>query len=320
LQIDTVEYRKFENSITLNGKVTANQDNVVQVFPMVSGKIQDIHVMLGDHVNKGQILGVIKSPEMAGYSSSLINAQTNLEVTQKNLQAAKEMFEGGLSSQQDYIAAKASYQQALAELARVKEVIQVNGGGTQGNYLVTAPISGFIIEKNATNGMDIRSDNGNDLFTISDLKNIWVIGDVYESNIPNVHLGDSVDITTLSYPDTIFHGKIDKVMNVLDPVNKVMTVRVPLPNPGYLLKPQMFASVTVLEPENKEMLAVPSSAVIFDHSQYYVLVFNSRTNVVITPVQIVKTTRKITYISGGVQEGQRVIASQALLIYGALNS
>lgn len=320
LEIDTVQYRKFENSITLNGKVTANPNDVVQVFPMVSGKIDGINVMLGDYVKKGQILGVIRSPEMAGYNSNLITAKTNLKVAQKNLQAAKEMYQSGLSSQKDYLAAQASYQQAVAELNRVQEVIQMNGGGAQGNYLVKAPISGFIIEKGITNGMDIRSDNGNDLFTISDLNNIWVMGDVYESNIPNVHLRDSVDITTLSYPEKVFHGIVDKMSNVLDPVNKVMTVRISLPNPGYLLKPGMFASVTVLHPENTEMLCIPSSAVIFDHSQYYVLVYNSRKNVVITPVQIVKTTRNLAYISSGLQEGDKVIASQTLLIYAALNS
>ena len=320
LQIDTVTFREFENSVTLNGKVTANPNDMVHVYPMVGGKIQDVHTMLGDYVSRGQILCIIRSPEMAGYNSNLITAQTNLEVAQKDLQAAQEMYQGGLSSQKDYLAAKAGYQQAVAELARIKEIIQVNGGGPRSNYVVKAPISGFIIEKNVTNGMDIRSDNGNGLFTISDLNNIWVIGDVYESNIPDVHLGDSVDITTLSYPDKIFHGRIDKILNVLDPSSKVMNVRVTLPNPGYLLKPGMFASVTVLHPEKREMLCVPSSAVIFDHSQYYVLVFKNRKNVIITPVQIAKTTRNRTYILSGLQEGERVIASETLLIYQALNS
>lgn len=320
LEIDTVQYRKFENSITLNGMVTPNQNNVVQVFPMVSGKIQDIHLMLGDYVTQGHILAIIRSPEMAGYNSNLVTAQTNLEVAKRNMQSTQEMYQGGLSSQQDFLAAKAAYQQAVAELSRVKEVIQVNGGGTQGNYMVKAPISGFIIEKNATNGMDIRSDNSNDLFTISDLKNVWVVGNVYESNIPDVHLGDSVDIATLSYPDKVFHGRIDKILNVLDPVNKVMKVRVSLPNPGYLLKPEMFASITVLHPENKKMLCIPSSAVIFDRSQYFVLVYKNRKDIIITPVQIAKTTRNHTYVSEGLQEGDRIIASQTLLIYQALNS
>ena len=82
----------------------------------------------------------------------------------------------------------------------------------------------------------IRSDNSTGLFTISDLKNVWVMANVYESNISFVKMGDSVNITTLSYPGKIFRGKIDKIMNVLDPSNKVMKLRIVLANPGYLVK------------------------------------------------------------------------------------
>ena len=168
--------------------------------------------------------------------------------------------------------------------------------------------------------MVIRTDNNTSLFTISDLKNVWVIANVYESNISLVHNGDNVDITTLSYPDKIFKGKIDKIMNVLDPANKVMKVRVVLANDNYMLKPEMFANVTVNNKENKTALCVPSSALIFDHSQYYVLVYTSNSDVKIMPVQVINTVGNKTYLAGGVQEGNRIIASQALLIYDALNS
>ena len=120
--------------------------------------------------------------------------------------------------------------------------------------------------------MMIRSDNATGLFTISDLKNVWVMANVYESNISFVKMGDSVNITTLSYPGKIFRGKIDKIMNVLDPSNKVMKLRIVLRNPDYLLKPEMFASVVVNTTENKKMLSIPARTLIFDHSQYYVLV------------------------------------------------
>lgn len=318
LEIDTVRECQVENSITLNGKITFNQDNVVQLFPMVSGKISDIRVMLGDYVRKGQVLAVIRSSEMAGYNSNLVNAQTGLEVAKKELDATSDMYKSGLSSQKDYLSAQAAYQQAVAELARIKEVIQINGGGAQGNYIVKTPIDGFVVEKNVTNNMDIRGDNATDLFTISDLKNIWVIANVYESNIADVNLGDSVNITTLSYPDKIFRGKVDKILNVLDPVNKVMKVRIVLPNPGYLLKPEMFASVTVTHPENQQMLCISSKALVFDNSQNYVLIFHSKDNIAVRPVTVAKSGAGKAYISSGLQEGDRVIASNELLIYQAL--
>jgi membrane fusion protein, heavy metal efflux system len=205
-------------------------------------------------------------------------------------------------------------------LERVNRVLKLNGGSTTGEYILKAPISGFVVEKTVNNNSTIRTDNSGSLFTISDLKNIWVWANVYESNISDIHMGSDVDVTTVSYPGKAFSGKVDKVMNVLDPTNKVMKVRVSLDNPGYLLKPQMFASVTVINKEDKQALCVSSGALIFDHSQNYVLVYKSNSDVRITPVQIINTVGDKTYISSGVQQGDKVITSQALLIYDALNS
>jgi len=98
--------------------------------------------------------------------------------------------------------------------------LQINGGNTQGEFIVRAPISGFVVEKQINNNMAIRNDNNNSLFTISDLRNVWILANVYESNISEVHLGDDVEVTTLSYPGRKFHGKVDQILNVLDPTNK----------------------------------------------------------------------------------------------------
>ncbi|MHA4875431.1 efflux RND transporter periplasmic adaptor subunit, partial [Enterococcus faecium] len=83
-----------------------------------------------------------------------------------------------------------------------------------------------------------------------------VQANVYEGNINLVHLGDEVDVKTISYPDKVFKGKIDKMLNVLDPNSKVMKIRVILPNDSYLLKPQMFATVIVNNKVSSKMLAI----------------------------------------------------------------
>jgi cobalt-zinc-cadmium efflux system membrane fusion protein len=320
IDIDTVTVCQLVNSITLTGQVDFNQDNVRKIYPMISGNIQDIKVALGDFVNQGQRLGVIKSTEMAGYSNDLLNAETNLQVAKKNLDKTKDMYRSGLASLTDSLSAEVTYQQAESALNRINRVLKINGGGTQGEYEIKAPISGFVVEKLVNNNTFIRADNNNNLFTISDLKNVWVWANVYESNITAIKMGDNVNVTTLSYPGKLFKGKVDKIMNVLDPTNKVMKVRVALGNYDYSLKPQMFASVTVTNPENKQSMCISSHALIFDHSQYYVLVYNSKDDVRITPVQIISSNGDKTYIAAGLKEGDKIIASQAILIYDALNS
>ena len=109
-------------------------------------------------------------------------------------------------------------------------------------------------------------------------------------------------------------------MNVLDPSNKVMKLRIVLSNPGYLLKPEMFASVVVSSTDNKRLISIPSRDLIFDHSQYYVLVYKSPSDITIRPVQVLSTVGDQSYISEGLTEGEHLIGSQALLIYQELNS
>lgn len=320
LKIDTVIKCPLVNALTLTGKVAFNDENMAKIFPLVSGNIMNINVQLGDYVNKGQQLGVIRSGEMAGYGNDLISAQTNLLVAKKNLDASEDMYKSGMLSQRDLINSQAMYRQAQSQLTRSSQVIQINGGNTQGEFIIRSPINGFIVEKQVTNNMSIRADNTNNLFTVSDLRNVWVLANVYESNINNVHIGDEVEVTTLSYPGRKFIGKVDKILNVLDPTNKVMKIRVVLDNPDYALKPEMFTSVTVVSKENKESLCIPSGSLHFDNSQYYVLIYKSKEDVRIIPVQLISTNEDKAYISGGLQEGDLIISSDTVLIYDALNS
>ena len=321
LDIEPVRTCPMVNSITLTGKISFNNDNVVKIYPMVSGNISGVDVALGDYVHQGQDLGVIRSSEMAGFTRDLVNAETNLSVTKRDMDAKQDLFSSGLASQSDLLAAQAAYAQAQSELARSRQVLSINGGNTtQGQTVVKAPIGGFVVEKFVTNNQVIRTDNGTNLFTISDLNNVWILANVYESNVSSVHLGDSANITTLSYPGKVFRGRVDKISNVLDPTNKVMSVRVVLPNPGYLLKPEMYASVTISNKTNQQSLCVPSSALIFDNSQYYVLVVENGNRVQMHKIAVVNTVGDQTYISSGVNDGDKVLASQALLIYAQLNS
>lgn len=320
LSIDTVQIRPLINSIAFTGMVDFDQDKQVNVFPLVSGNAKDIKVQLGDYVNAGQVLATIASSEMAGYTNSLIVAQTNVTNTKRQLEAAQDLFKTGLASSLDVTTAQTNYDQAVSQLDMAAKVLKINGNNTQGVWEAKAPVSGFIVQKNITNGTAIRADNSTNLFTISDLKNVWVWANVYESNIGNIHLGDEVSVTTLSYPGKIFKGKVDKILNVLDATTKVMKVRIVIPNPTYELKPQMFASVLIANPENKEALCVSSKALIYDNSRYYVLVYNGHGDASITPVEVLNTLGDMTYIKSGVKAGDRVIATQAILIYGELNS
>ncbi|MGI4805326.1 MAG: efflux RND transporter periplasmic adaptor subunit, partial [Janthinobacterium lividum] len=287
---------------------------------LVSGNVQNINVMPGDYVHKGQVLGIIKSAEIANYNSSLTDAQASLRLTARQLAQQKELYKSGLASQVDITNAEVAHEQAQAAQTAAQQVLSVNGDSKNGEYVMKAPIDGFIVQKNVNNGMSIRTDNNQGLLTISDLKNVWVQANVYEENIAKVKQGDAVDVSIISYPDQTFKGKVNEIMNVLDQTSKVMKMRVVLDNPKYLLKPGMFATVSLNDDENKKGISVSSKALVFDHSQYYVITVKGKKDVQIRPVEVISINGPTVYIKSGLAPGERVIASNALLIYGSLNS
>jgi cobalt-zinc-cadmium efflux system membrane fusion protein len=320
LTVDTVKVSDITDAIKFNGLVDFNTDKVVNIFPLVSGNVQGISVVPGDYVKAGQVLGVVKSAEIANYNSALITASTNVQLTAKQLAQQKDLYKSGLASQVDITNAQVAYEQAVAAKTAAERILSINGNSNNGEYAIKAPIDGFIVQMNITNGMAIRTDNNAGLFTISDLKNVWVQANIYEGNIGKVHQGDSVKVTTISYPDKVFKGKVDKLMDALDPATKTLKMRIVLPNPGYLLKPQMFATVTMENNEHKSAISVSSKALVFDNSQYYVVVLTGKNHVAIRPVQLISNNGTTAYIQDGLKPGERVIASNAILIYGSLNS
>jgi len=318
--IDTVKTSEITDALKFNGTVDFNTNNVVSVFPLVSGNVQNISVMPGDYVHQGQVLGVIKSAEVANYNSSLINTEAAVRLTSRQLSQQKELYKSGLASQVDITNAEVAYEQAVAAKTAAQQILSINGNNKNGEYLIKAPIEGFIVQKNVNNGMSIRTDNNTGLLTISNLKNVWVQANVYEENIAKVKQGDQVEVSLISYPDKVFKGKVNELMNVLDPTSKVMKMRVVLNNPGYLLKPGMFAIVSLNNNENKQGIAVSSKALVFDHSQYYVITVKGEKDVQIRPVEVISINGSTAYIKSGLSPGERVIGSNALLIYGSLNS
>ncbi|MDP4267666.1 MAG: efflux RND transporter periplasmic adaptor subunit [Bacteroidota bacterium] len=321
IKIDTVKMAPVMNELKLPGKVSFDEDKVIKIFPMVSGYVTKVNVSVGDYVEKGQVLAVIKSSEMASFENDMVNTQSNVEIAKKNLSAIEDMYKSGISSEREYITAQKEYQKAVSEMNKVKNIFKAYGGGENTDYVVKSPISGVLVEKFINQSMQIRADNNNSIFTISDIKNIWILANVYETDISKVKEGYDVNVTTLSYPDKIIKGKIDKIYNVLDPDNKTMKVRIQLNNTGNLLKPGMFANVSVIfQEDNKKMLSIPSNAIVFDRNKNYVLVYKSDNDIQLRAVSIESSINNISYISEGLNSNEKVISQNQLLLYNAMNN
>lgn len=317
LLIDTVKDADALSELTLTGSIAPDENKMVKVFPMVSGVAEDVHVQLGDVVKKGQTLAIMRSAEMAGFTKDYVSAQADVRSTKRTYETTQDLYKGGLASQKDLEEAQSDYQKAVAENNRASAVTDINKSNGQG-YVIKAPISGFVVEKNLTSNTQVRADNSQNLFTIADLSDVYVLINVYESDIANVKVGDPVKITTLSYPDKVFDGKIDKIDNMLDPDSKVMHARVKIENPGNMLKPDMFANVLIKAKSGENMPFVDANTIIFDNDKNYVLIVDGKAHVRIQPVTIAKKVEDRAYISTGIKPGDRIIASRQVYLYESL--
>lgn len=319
IDTDTVSFCKIDNALTLNGEINFDENSVVKVYPRSGGQVLGSKITLGDKVEKGQVLAVIKSADVAGNYADLSGAEADINIAKREMENAHALYNNGIASEKDYTEALQNYRKALAAKNKIQSFLNGNGdtepGGT---YIITAPISGYVVEKNINNGAFIRPDNAESLFTISDLKDVWVWANVFEADISKVRPGINVEVTTLAYPGKIFYGKIDKTSEVLDPSNKTMRVLIRLKNPDLLLKPEMFAEVLVTNTESQTSLCVPTKSLISQSGKDYVVVYANNNNMRVSAVNIMKTVGDKTYLYSGVRAGEKVITKNQLLIFQQL--
>ncbi len=319
IELYTAITEPIQLQLKLAGKIVADENKLVEIYPLVGGSVAEVNVELGDYIKKGKVLAVIKSGEVADFERELIDAQSDLLVAQKKLKVAEDLYDSKLAAEKDVMTARNEVNKTQAELGRLKEIFSIYGIDKKAEYQVKSPISGFVIEKKVTHDMQLRSDKSDNIFTIAEINDVWVNANVYESDISKIQENMVAEVKALSYPDTTFTGKVDKIYNILDPQTKTMKVRIQLNNANYALKPEMNASVTLKYKEGGNMIAVPSESIIFDRSKNYVMVFKDKFTIETREVEVYKQVGNITYIKKGLTDGEKIISKNQLLIYDALN-
>jgi membrane fusion protein, heavy metal efflux system len=319
VEFHQVQLEVVKNQLRLFGKITAENSKLAQVYPIVGGVVTSIPVELGDYVKQGQVMATIRSSEVAEFEKQKLDANNNVAMAEKNLQVARDLYSGKLASEKDVTAAERELDKARAEQIRINEVFSIYKLQPGSIYMVTAPISGFIISKKINQNEQLRADNAEPLFSIAEINTVWALANVNESDIAKIEVGFDAEVETLSFPDQRYTGKIDRIFNAIDPDTKSMKVRVSLPNEDLRLKPEMHCTVTVKYKENKRLVVIPSSAIIFDKSKHWVMVYKDRNNIETRRVDVYRNLGNSTYINAGLEEGETVISNNGLLIYDALN-
>jgi len=306
------------SNIKLFGKIVSANHAKARVYPLFDGAVTRVNVSLGDAVKKGQVLAVMKTSRFADLEKERMDALTDISTAEKNLEVAKDLFEGKLNTERDVIVAQNELLAARASLKRVEETYAMLKQKAGTDFTIVAPMDGFIIEKNINENMQISAEKMETIFSIARIDTVWVLANVNETDINKIQLNMEAEIHTLSYPGRVFTGHVDRVYSFLDPETRAMQIRISIPNPDFLLKPEMSTTVLVKYRENKSLVSVPSSALIFDESKYWVLVKNNNANPEIRQVEIYRETGETVYLESGLQPGEIILESNQLLLYNQL--
>lgn len=304
------------------GEISFDEDNVVRIFPIVSGSVEKVYVSLGDYVKSGQRLATILSTDVIAFQKDYSIAKYNLEVAEKGFERTKELFKSNIASIKDYTEAENQYKNALAEFQEKEKKLELYGTSNKPDavFELYAPKSGFIVERNVNEGQQIRTDNDASLFTISDLKTIWVWANIYESDLSKVNVGDTMEVTALAYPDKLYKGTVSKINTILDHESRIIKVRTEVDNSNALLKPEMFASVTMISSIGQRALALPTESVIIESNKTYVMKKVGAKEFAKVEVKVGKTIGAFTQIDSGIAVGDVVAKDYSLFLMTAFNN
>lgn len=307
-------------SIPLTGSVEPNPDKVIHFMSLVNGIISNTYFSLGDKVTKGQVLAELRSVELAELQTEQKNLEVQIEVAENKLQSVQSMFDDGISSQRDLLEARSELSILRSQLQKVIATMNIYSASSErGVFQIKAPASGIITSKSIAAGSQISAE-GESLFTISDLSEVWVLVNIYATNLSNVEQGMPVEIRTLSYPDEVFNGVISSISQVYDDEARVLKARVVLHNKNSLLKPGMLVDVTGKKERQVQAVSIPTNAVIFDDNQNYVVIYESDCDMKIRKLEILSKNNGVTYIASGLSENEQVISKNQLLIYEQLKA
>ena len=322
VQVLTVQPTSLTRTLRLTGSVAYNSFHTTPVITQVSGPVRRIVVVPGQIVQKGEPMLYVASPDYSQLRTNYLKAKDAYALAQKAYQRAQDLYQHHAIAQQNLEQAESVEVQAGGDLAATEAALKVMGitdpdaivkAPPTFEALVKAPISGQVVEQNVAVGQLLQTGT-TQCFMISDTSTVWVLVNVYQKDLPFVHVGDAVTIQTDSYPD-VFHGRISYVAASLDPNTRTLQARIETSNPGQKLKKDMYVVAMVDAGAIQNAIAVPDSAVLRDsENQPFVYVEVSSNQFGRRAITLGESLKGQTQITSGLNPGDHVIGNGSLFL------
>jgi cobalt-zinc-cadmium efflux system membrane fusion protein len=300
------------SQLVATGVVVPDISRSVPVITLASGRVVDVRARLGDTVQKDQVLLRVRSDDVAVGFDAYRKAVADELLARKQLDRTKDLYEHGAMAQQDLEVAQDNEDDAKTTLETATEHLRFLGNDPDkpnGIVDIIAPISGVITDQEITNAASVQAYSSPNPFTISDLSNVWIVCDVYESDMSSVRLGEIADIKLNAYPDRMIKGKVSNIGAILDPNIRTAKIRIEVLNPGQIMRPGMFATATFYSLDKKTYTVVPSSAILHLHDRDWVFIPTQRKFRRIQVTGGALLPNNMQEILSGLQPGQQVVSN-----------
>ena len=322
VQVLTVQPTSLTRTLRLTGAVAYNSFHTTPVITQVSGPVSRIVVVPGQHVQRGEPMLYVASPDFSQLRTNYLKARDAYALAQKSYARAQDLYQHHAIAEQNLEQAESAQRQAEGDLASAEAALKVLGitdpdalvkAPPSFEAVVRAPIAGEVVEQNVAVGQLLQT-GVTQCFVISDTSTVWVLVNIYQKDLPYVRVGDAVAIQTDSYPE-VFHGRISYVAASLDPNTRTLQARIETGNPGQKLKKDMYVVAIVDAGTIQNAIAVPDAAVLRDsENQPFVYVEVAGNQFGRRAVTLGESMKGQTQITTGLNPGDRVIGNGSLFL------
>jgi cobalt-zinc-cadmium efflux system membrane fusion protein len=329
IEVMTAALEPFSAPIEATAVIELNGDRMAKISARTSGRLVKISASQGDAVRTGQALAYFDSPELGQAWAEYAKAKGRAELARKSLQREETLFQKKISPEKDVIRARQELADTEADLVFAQERFHLLGieiehfeknqtGDKHPLIAVTSPISGSVIDRAATQGEVVGPDKP--LFTVADLSALWVVVDIYEKDLGRLRAGTAVKVRTTAYPDRNFKGVISYIGDVMDEKTRTVKARVVVENANRLLKPGMFATVSidVRGSQAEKAFLVPDEAVLMDGEERFVFVMTGPDTFEKREVRPGRTFGRNVEIVAGLASGDKVAVTGAFILKSEL--
>jgi cobalt-zinc-cadmium efflux system membrane fusion protein len=340
LTIEPVTQRTFRAETVTEGKIAVDEDRSTPVFSPYAGRVTKLLVRPGDRVTQGQPLFVIEAADSVQAQNDFITAMTALNKARSALNLAqiqdgraKDLFEGKAVPLKDYQQAQANLIQAQNDLRSSQTALEAarnklrilgltddaistfqEKGSINPNTTIFSPITGTVVQRKVGPGQYVNSGSSDPVFVIGDLSTVWLTAFVRESDASKVSVGQELAMNVLALPGRSLSARINYVAAAIDTATRRLLVRATLDNKDGLLKPEMFANVTIYSSGDHPALGVPKQALIYEGNQVRVWVAHEEGSIELRHIKTGLTNGDLVEVEGNLRPGEQIVTKGSLFI------